>query len=84
MAPTSQRRLGWRRKDDKAEFLRVANTMAVAGTVVLAASLTGAMFLIGDLVFDATWAAILGAAGAVALSVLWFVIPMVRRRRRAD
>ena len=83
IAPTANHRLLFH-KHDKAHIVAVANRLAVAGIAVMALSICGAVLLISDVVFDSP-IPVLSALGAAAVYLLlWFVRPMMRRRRLAD
>ena len=83
IAPTANHRLLFH-KHDKVYIVAVANRLAVAGIAVMALSICGAILLISDVVFDSP-APVLSALGAATVYVLlWFVRPMMRRRRLAD
>jgi Family of unknown function (DUF6328) len=78
VAPTTYHRVQWRQRD-KEVMLRTANTLALLGSVFLAASMTCSILLVGDYLFD-RWVALLASAAAgVFLALLWFVLPLTRR-----
>lgn len=83
VAPTANHRLLFHKRD-KANIVRIANQLAVAGITLLAVSVCAVVLLISDLLFDppVTMAATLGI-GAV-FAVLWFLQPLRRRSRLAD
>ena len=83
VAPTANHRLLFHKRD-KVYSVKVANRLAVAGITFLALSVCAVVLLISDLLFDSS-AAVLSTAGIGAVfAVLWFVGPMMRRRRLAD
>ncbi|MGE5636905.1 MAG: DUF6328 family protein, partial [Nocardioidaceae bacterium] len=70
IAPTSWHRIVFRR-GDKEHLVEVANRFAIAGLACVALSMSGAVLLVGDVLFGA-WAAIaVGAATAGGCAVLW-------------
>ncbi len=81
MAPSAVHRLLFQRGDKK-YIVTLANRVTVAGLAVLALAVTGAVFLVSDVLFDITAAAI--AAGCIfGFTVgLWYVLPLSRRFRR--
>jgi predicted membrane channel-forming protein YqfA (hemolysin III family) len=70
ISPSAYHRLRWRQKD-KEQMLRTANTLAIAGLGFLAAALTGAVYLLTDLLF-ASAAVVYLVTAAATLLVLWF------------
>ena len=83
MAPTSYHRLRWR-EHDKERMLRISNALTIAGTVVLALAMTGAVFLVTDVLFAATSAAAVSAACALVFLGFWYVLPLAMKLRDAD
>ena len=83
MAPTSQHRITFR-KGDQEGLLRTANRYAIAGTALLAIAIGGAVLLIADVLYGFAVAGIAAAVVACAITTVWFVIPLVRRRRREE
>jgi cation transport ATPase len=82
LAPTAFHRLRFRQAD-KERLLRIANVAAVAGLLFLLAAVTGCVFLIADLLFNALAASIVAAIIAAAYATLWFVVPLSSRLRQA-
>jgi VIT1/CCC1 family predicted Fe2+/Mn2+ transporter len=80
IAPTSYHRLRWR-DYDKEQLLITANHLTIAGTVFLALSIGGAVYLIGDFMFGAGTAWITAAAVAALLTWFWFGLPLTRKLR---
>lgn len=60
-------------------MLRTANALAITGTGFLAGGLTGAVFLITDVLFELHWAALTAALAALALGWLWYGLALARR-----
>ena len=80
IAPTAYHRLRFR-QHDKEQLLQTATRLTIAGTACLAAALSGAVYLVSDLLFH-TAATALAAAAAVGLLLwLWYGLPLLRRLR---
>jgi predicted membrane channel-forming protein YqfA (hemolysin III family) len=82
ISPSAYHRLRWRQKD-KEQMLRTANRLAITGMGFLAAALTGAVWLLTDLVFASAAVVYLVTAAAAAL-VLWFWYGLALIRRAQD
>jgi Family of unknown function (DUF6328) len=78
-APSSWHRILFR-QGDKEHLVEVANRFMVLGLASLGLTMTGVVMLLSDIVFP-TWLTVLITAAAVlACSVLWYVLPLARRR----
>jgi apolipoprotein N-acyltransferase len=82
LTPTAFHRLRFRQAD-KERLLRIANVAAIAGLLFLLVAVTGCVFLIADLLFNALVASIVAAIIAGGYATLWFFIPLSRRLREA-
>ncbi len=80
IAPSSYHRLRWR-QHDKERMLRTSNHLSIAGTVFLALAMTGAVFLITDVLFGVTATAVVTAATAGLFAWFWYGLPLLRRSR---
>ena len=82
MAPGSIHRVLFK-QGDKRFIVHVANLLLLAGLGALAVAIGLAVFLVADVLFDMTAAAI--AAGCIfGFTVgLWYVVPLGRRLRRS-
>ena len=80
IAPSAYHRLEWRR-GDKEHLLIVSNRLAISGTVFLALAISGAVFVVTDMLFDAPSAALIAAVTAAFFSWLWYGLPLLRRSR---
>ena len=80
IAPSSYHRIRWR-QHDKAQMLVTANRLAIAGTVFLAFSMTGVVFLVTDLLFAGAAAAAVSAVSAGLFAWFWYGLPVLRRLR---
>jgi small-conductance mechanosensitive channel len=78
-APSSWHRILFRQRD-KEHLVEVANRFMVLGLASLGLTMVGVVMLLSDLAFP-TWLTVLVTAAAVlACSVLWYVLPLARRR----
>jgi len=80
IAPSAHHRLEWR-QGDKEHLLVVSNRLAIAGTGFLALAIAGTVFVVTDVLFEVTSAAVLAAATAAVFGWLWYAIPLLRRWR---
>jgi cytochrome b subunit of formate dehydrogenase len=80
IAPTAYHRLRFR-QHDKERLIQTSNRLTVAGTAALAAALSGAVYLVSDLLFHTTATALAAAAAAGLLLWLWYGLPLWRRLR---
>jgi hypothetical protein len=79
-APAAYHRVQFRQRD-KERLLRIGNREALAGTFFIALGLTGATFVVTDLLF-ATPSAAGVSAGVFGLAAwLWWGLPILRRVR---
>jgi hypothetical protein len=83
IAPSAQHRLRWR-EYDKERLLVVANRQAIAGSVLLALAMSGATFLVTDVLFEVTSAAIVTGCVAALFTWLWFGWPLLREAQDED
>jgi predicted membrane channel-forming protein YqfA (hemolysin III family) len=84
LAPSAYHRMRWR-QHDKEQMLRTSNRLAIAGMAFLGAALTGAVYLVTDLIFEAAAAVSLVTAAAVVFYVwFWYGLPLVRRIQDPD
>jgi hypothetical protein len=78
IAPSALHRLLFRQRD-KEYLVTISSRFAVAGLVILGFSITGAVLLIADFIFDGTpvwlWPGLVGAL----LLLLWVLFPLYRR-----
>jgi len=78
IAPSAYHRLRWR-QHDKEQMLQTSNRLSIAGTIALAAAMTSAIFLIADVLYDATVATLFTAATALVFAWFWYGLPLLRR-----
>jgi VIT1/CCC1 family predicted Fe2+/Mn2+ transporter len=77
IAPSSYHRLRWR-EGDKEHMLETSNRLAIAGTAFLALGMTAVVFLITDILFKASWAALTTALIAGGFAWFWYGLPLIR------
>jgi predicted membrane channel-forming protein YqfA (hemolysin III family) len=80
IAPTAYHRLRFR-QHDKEQLVRTSSHLTIAGTAFLAASLSGAVYLVSDLLFHTAATALAAAATAGLLLWFWYGLPLWRRIR---
>jgi predicted membrane channel-forming protein YqfA (hemolysin III family) len=80
IAPSAYHRLRWR-QHDKAQMLVTANRLSIGGMVFLTLALVSASFLVTDLMFHATAAALVTAAVAGFFLWFWWGLPLLRKLR---
>ncbi len=81
IGPVAYHRLVFRR-GMKEHLVRFANMMAILGLAAVAGAVLAAVLLVTDYVAGALPAALITALLAGALAVLWFAVPLTRRRDR--
>jgi cation transport ATPase len=77
IAPSSYHRLRWR-EGDKEHMLETSNRLAIAGTAFLAIGMTAVVFLITDILFEASWAALTTALIGGTFAWFWYGLPLIR------
>lgn len=80
IAPTAYHRIRFR-EGDKEQMLRIANTLAIIGTVFLAIAINCVVFLITDILFGGFVTALVTVVTAGLFFVLWYGIPGYRQLR---
>ena len=80
IAPSAYHRLTWR-QHDKEHLLTMSNRLVIAGMALLAAAMASAVFVVTDVLFDTTAAALVSGATAAFYTWFWYVMPFVRRLR---
>jgi predicted membrane channel-forming protein YqfA (hemolysin III family) len=83
IAPSAYHRLRWR-EYDKEQMLRTSNRLAIGGMLFLSLALVGAAFLVTDLLFHATAAALVTAAVASVFAWFWWGLPLTRKLRNSS
>jgi hypothetical protein len=82
MAPSANHRLRFR-EYDKERMLFWFNRLVLMGSAFLAAAVSLAVFVVTDMLYTKAWAAVLCALIAAWLVLVWYVLPLLQRRRRA-
>jgi Family of unknown function (DUF6328) len=80
IAPSAYHRLEWRR-GDKEHLLVVSNRLAIAGTVFLGLAISGTVFVVTEMLFNATSAALVAGVTAAFFGWFWYALPLLRRAR---
>jgi hypothetical protein len=78
IAPSVMHRIQWRRRD-KERLIRASNTLALVGVTFLALAMTGVVFVVTDMLFDVTAAAVVAAAAAGLVLAVWYALPLYWR-----
>ena len=80
ISPAANHRIQFRQgKDVKERLLFRANRLTIAGTGFLALGMTLTIFLVTDVLFQASWAAGVAAAAFLLFVVLWYLLPIWTR-----
>ena len=77
IAPTPYHRIRFRDRDKEA-LLRIANRLAIAGTVCLAIGMAAALFCVTDYLFEAPLPALVSALFGLTAGWFWFGLPLLR------
>ena len=80
IAPSAAHRMRFH-QGDRTWLIESANTLTIAGLVLLAGAMSGVVLLITDVVFDGARVWAYPAAVWVVIVGLWFARPLSRRRR---
>jgi Family of unknown function (DUF6328) len=78
-APTSWHRLLFR-QGDKEHLVSIANRFTVIGLASMGLTMVGVVMLLSDIAFPPWLTVLVTATAVVACSVLWYVLPLARRR----
>jgi hypothetical protein len=79
MAPSIQHRILFRQRE-KQFLVEVANRLAIASMCFLAAGFTAILLLLSDVVLGGAAPVIVAPLSAVGIAILWFAVPLARRR----
>ena len=80
IAPTPYHRIRWR-DQDKDAMLRLANRLALAGTVCVAIAMPCALFFVTDFLFKSPLPALLAALVIGVIVTFWYALPLERELR---
>jgi peptidoglycan/LPS O-acetylase OafA/YrhL len=80
IAPTPYHRIRFRDQDKEA-MLRVANRLALAGTLCVAIAMSCALFFVTDVLFRPPVPALLTALVAGVIVIFWYGLPLARELR---
>jgi hypothetical protein len=78
IAPTAHHRLSFR-SGVRERLLPVANAFALVGVVLLAIAMSFVTYLITDMLYSSTAAAVAAACLGGAFAIVWFVLPFTYR-----
>jgi amino acid transporter len=81
IAPTPYHRIRWR-DQDKDAMLRLANRLALAGTVCVAIAMPCALFFVTDFLFKSPVPALLSALIIGVIVTFWYALPLERELRK--
>ena len=79
IAPSMNHRLEFQH-GDKEHLVKVSNRLTIAGLTLVALAMTGVVALLTDFVFGTATMVVCTAALAVTFGLLWYVLPLRRRR----
>ena len=80
IAPTPYHRIRFRDRDKEA-MLRIANRLALVGTICLATAVSCALFFVTDFLFRSPVPALVTAAVVGVIVSFWYGIPLTRELR---
>jgi uncharacterized protein DUF6328 len=81
IAPTTYHRIRFRDRD-KERLIDISNRLAISGTVLLAAAMSCAIYLISEFVFN-VWVGVAATAfTALTFASFWYVLPLRREIHR--
>jgi Family of unknown function (DUF6328) len=80
IAPSAYHRITFRLQE-KEHLVFVANQLAIAGLGFLAASMTGVILLVTDLLFGTATVVVATTCSALMFATLWYALPLRRRFR---
>ena len=83
IAPAAHHRLTFRLQD-KQHLVMTANRLTIAGLACLAISMTAAICLVTDVVFDVETAVATSVPIGLLFLALWYVMPLRRRMQQSE
>ena len=75
IAPSAHHRMRFR-QGTKLDIIRTANACALAGLLLLALGVGASVYLVSNLVYSETFAAVVGGGLVAVTLLLWFVLPL--------
>jgi len=81
-APSSWHRILFR-QGDKEHLVEIANRFTVLGLAAMGLTMIGVVMLLSDIAFSPALTALVTAVAVIACSVLWYAMPLARRRKLA-
>jgi Family of unknown function (DUF6328) len=78
-APSSWHRLLFR-QGDKEHLVEITNRFTVLGLASMGLTMVGVVMLLSDVAFPSWLTALVTATAVIACSVLWYAMPLARRR----
>lgn len=83
LAPAAYHRIQWR-QHDKERLLQTSTRLALMGLALLTVAMAAAAFVVTDVLYDTSWAAMVAAGLAALITALWFLLPLLSRVRSSD
>ena len=80
IAPSAHHRIQFR-EQDKEHLLQTSNVLTIGGLACLAAAVVCVVFLITDVLFDASTAIVVTAVAGALYAALWYIMPLLRRAK---
>jgi hypothetical protein len=80
IAPSAQHRFLFRH-DDKRHIVFTSNRIVIAGLVFLAMAMCGCLLLVATYLFGVLAGLLTVILGAFPFAILWFAMPLLRRRK---
>ena len=80
IAPSAYHRIRFRDRDKEA-LLQISNVFAIVGMFFLAVGMTSVVFLVTDMIFKGPFTAVVTSVTAGLFTLVWFVLPLVRKSR---
>jgi hypothetical protein len=83
IAPSAIHRIDFRNQD-KGSMIVLFNKISIYGLIFTAISMVGALTFIADLLYGKYATIFTATVSLLMFALLWFVLPLRRRSRRAD
>jgi hypothetical protein len=82
IAPSVHARLTWRRHD-KEWLLSISNPLAISGSVLLSGGIACAVYLIADVIYASSLAAVTTSVVVLVIVTTWYGIPLAHIRQQS-